>query len=578
MFCWKINANDLLSVMRCSLLILLVGLSMSGHAQNLLNGLLVHYPMNGNALDIGPNGFHGIVDGAVLGADEDGIPNGAYYFDGVNDFIDFPNDPLLKPVFPFTVAVVVKYDNTTIVQDAHVFTTDFTQDNYHGAFCSIVNLKQTISFGGAAGNTNPASRRTKTGTTSLVSGQWYRITFILRGVNDMEIYIDCVNDGGTYSGTGPTNMVHSSVPGCLGRMDTNVGAPSNYFKGAISDFRMWDRELSELEITYLCNPPCGIETSADTAICVGSNVTLFVTASGFLGWSDSADPGNILSTDTSFNVSPTSTTSYLAQSNCGTDTIIVEVDYLGDLDLGSDTTLCGNQSIFLGDPNSSQPLWWSNASVGNIYEVNSSGIYWAEFSNACGTYRDTVTVNFASYGLNADFLTRSKPVEFLDPSVQFVNESNGATAYEWHFGDGEISYEENPEHNYDTSGVYLVMLVAYGTDGLGCADTTYGYISVDPMFTFYVPNAFTPDGDGINDTWGGIGLNFEYESFELEIFDRWGGLMWQTDNPLRGWDGTYMKSGKRVKQGMYVYQFRLRQFNTFEPKTLKGTITLYRHN
>lgn len=222
-------------------------------AQDLLNGLIVHYPMSGNAQDIGPNGFHGTVSGAVLGADQDGNPNSAYYFDGTDDFIDFPNDQLMKPEFPFTVAMVVYYENTAVVENAHPFTTDFTQNNYHGAFSSVVGLKQTINFGGGAGNTNPASRRTKTGTTNLVSGQWYRITFILRGANDMEIYIDCVNDGGTYSGTGPTNIVHTAVPGCLGRMDTNFSDPAHYFQGAMSDFRMWDRELTEFEINYMCN-------------------------------------------------------------------------------------------------------------------------------------------------------------------------------------------------------------------------------------------------------------------------------------------------------------------------------------
>ncbi|MCF8461103.1 MAG: gliding motility-associated C-terminal domain-containing protein [Flavobacteriales bacterium] len=564
--------------MRCLFPILLVVLSVSGHAQNLLNGLIVHYPMTGNALDIGPSGFHGIVNGAVLGTDEDGNPNGAYYFDGVNDFIDFPNDPFLKPQFTFTIACTVKFDNPLVIEDTPIFTLDFLQDNYHGAWSNLVNGQIGISFGGGLGGNSSPNRRTKLGTTILNAGQWYNITLIVRGQSNMEIYIDCVNDGGSYSGTGSSQIVYSNVPGCLGRGDGNTNGAANYFKGAISDFRMWDRELTELEITYLCNPPCGIETSADTAICVGSNVTLTATTAGFIGWSDAYDPGNILSTDTAFNVAPTSTTSYLAQSDCGTATIVVEVDSSGDMNLGPDTLTCSNETIVLGDLNSVQSLLWSDGSTDNIYEVNSSGTYWAEFANACGTYRDTVSVGFLGYDLNADFLTRSKPVEFLDPNVQFVNESNGATNYEWHFGDGEVSYEENPEHNYDTSGVYLVMLVAYGTDGLGCADTTYGYVSIDPMFTFYVPNSFTPDGDGINDTWGGIGLNFEYESFELEIFDRWGGLIWQTDDPFRGWDGTHMKSGKRVKQGMYVYQFRLRQFNTFEPKVLKGTVTLYRHN
>ncbi|MCF8276803.1 MAG: gliding motility-associated C-terminal domain-containing protein [Flavobacteriales bacterium] len=179
---------------------------------------------------------------------------------------------------------------------------------------------------------------------------------------------------------------------------------------------------------------------------------------------------------------------------------------------------------------------------------------------------------------SAAFETRSKPVEFTDPTVLFDNESIGANSFEWHFGDGETTYEENPEHSYDTAGVYLVMLIAYGQPGFGCVDTTYGYVEVDPFFTFYVPNAFTPDGDGKNDTWGPVGLNYEVASYELEVFDRWGGLIWRTDNPLKWWDGTHMNSNERVKQGLYVYKFRLREFNTFEPKVFKGTVTLYRHN
>lgn len=257
-----------------------------------------------------------------------------------------------------------------------------------------------------------------------------------------------------------------------------------------------------------------------------------------------------------------------------TDTTVVIFDDVQLPEL-SDTAVCGELILEVLYPN--YDVIWSTGETSEQIQITQSGTYSVSLVGQCGTLSTEFTVSVATETF-ADFLTRSKPIEFLDPNVQFVNESNGATTYEWHFGDGQVSFEENPEHVYDESGVYLVMLVAYGTDGLECVDTTYGYVSVDPMFTFYVPNAFTPDGDGINDTWGGVGLNFEYESFELEIFDRWGGLMWQTDNPFKGWDGTHMKSGNRVKQGMYVYQFRLRQFDTFEPKVFKGTVTLYRHN
>lgn len=269
---------------------------------------------------------------------------------------------------------------------------------------------------------------------------------------------------------------------------------------------------------------------------------------------------------------------WVSMSNfCGTvsDTIEIVSGNAPNVYLPLDTSVCGELTLEAGYPG--YDVLWSTGETSERIQISQSGTYSLSLTGECGT----ITRNFAVTVYSepsADFLTRSKPVEFLNPNVQFVNESNGASQYEWYFGDRTMSYEENPLHGYDTSGVYLVMLIAYGTSDIGCVDTTYGYIEVDPMFTFYVPNAFTPDGDGINDTWGGMGLNFEYESFELEIFDRWGGMMWRTDNPNKGWDGTHMDSGKRVKQGMYVYQFRIRQFNTFKPKVLKGTVTVYRHN
>jgi gliding motility-associated-like protein len=177
----------------------------------------------------------------------------------------------------------------------------------------------------------------------------------------------------------------------------------------------------------------------------------------------------------------------------------------------------------------------------------------------------------------ASFLSRSKPEEFVNPDAQFVNESTAAITYEWHFGDGEIAYDDDPLHTYDTSGVFLVMLIAYNEPQYGCADTTFRYMEVDPFFTFYVPSGFTPEGDGLNDTWGPVGQSFEYESYNVQVYDRWGKLIWQTDNPTRFWDGTNENSTKDVKQGTYVYVFKLKKFNTFEPKTITGTVTLYRH-
>ena len=113
---------------------------------------------------------------------------------------------------------------------------------------------------------------------------------------------------------------------------------------------------------------------------------------------------------------------------------------------------------------------------------------------------------------------------------------------------------------------------------IGCGDTAFHSLTIDQKVDPKFPNVFTPDGDGLNDTWGPMGQSFEYESYNAKVFDRWGKLIWQTDNPYKYWDGNFMGSGEEVKQGMYVYTFELKKFNTFEPKIITGTVTLYRHN
>lgn len=281
---------------------------------------------------------------------------------------------------------------------------------------------------------------------------------------------------------------------------------------------------------------------------------------------------------------------------CVADTTITVIEPLPlilDITAGADTCLYRNGAVraeMQGGVTPYEYVWSNIGGDSTNFEMDEINYTYSQISNLPhGSYSLVVTdtngceiEGGAEVELitppNASFLSRSKPQEFTDPEVQFVNESTAALTYEWHFGDGAISFEDDPVHSYDTSGVFLVMLIAYNEPQYGCADTTFNYMEVSPLFTFYVPSGFTPDDDGLNDEWGPVGQNFEYESYNVQVFDRWGKLVWQTDNPTKLWNGTNMNTTKDVKQGMYVYVFKLKKFNTFEPKVITGTVTLYRHN
>jgi hypothetical protein len=95
------------------------------------------------------------------------------------------------------------------------------------------------------------NRRTKAGSTSLQANTWYHIAVVVNDAMDMEIYVNCKNDGGNYSGSGGS-IGYSKTPGSAGRKDSNVAAPSLYFKGTLDNLMYWDRSLVAGDFSTLC--------------------------------------------------------------------------------------------------------------------------------------------------------------------------------------------------------------------------------------------------------------------------------------------------------------------------------------
>lgn len=219
-------------------------------------GLILYYPLDGNSYDAGPSGLDGIPSVTWV-SDYQGNVTGAAEFNGSTSYIDFPEDPSLKPQLPLTFAFYVKL-NSPNVQQGWIFSTNYTQNSYRGVFCNIDDAKIQFSYGdGDVNVTNGGSRQTKTCSKQLIVGQWHYVVGVIRGASDMSIYIDCVDEGGTYSGMGGP-MSYDNNPGSLGRGDV-AGFSPYYLNGGIDDFRYWNRALSHEEVMALCDLVSGVK-------------------------------------------------------------------------------------------------------------------------------------------------------------------------------------------------------------------------------------------------------------------------------------------------------------------------------
>lgn len=171
----------------------------------------------------------------------------------------------------------------------------------------------------------------------------------------------------------------------------------------------------------------------------------------------------------------------------------------------------------------------------------------------------------------ASFKFSPQPTNLYEPEIDFTNSSIGSVQWDWDFGDFSYSYEEHPVHEYQDSGTYIATLVALTE--YGCADTVEAEVRIDPVFTLFVPNSFTPGKDGINDKFRAKGVGIV--RFNMRIFDRWGEQVFSAFNIDEGWDGYHQNTGEEMQQDIYVYRIKLQQINGLEHE-YSGKIQLLR--
>ncbi|MEM7367083.1 MAG: PKD domain-containing protein [Bacteroidota bacterium] len=160
---------------------------------------------------------------------------------------------------------------------------------------------------------------------------------------------------------------------------------------------------------------------------------------------------------------------------------------------------------------------------------------------------------------------------FSQANVQFLNQSIGAVAYSWDFGDGDLSDEEHPMHQFTDTRVYAVTLTTYNKYFVCPTDTTI-LLHIIPDGSLYVPNAFSPNNDGYNDFFYPMGEGLI--DYEMIIFDRWGRKIAVLSQLEAHWDGR-SSSGQALPEGVYVYRVTA-HMNNGATVDRGGTVTLLR--
>jgi len=173
----------------------------------------------------------------------------------------------------------------------------------------------------------------------------------------------------------------------------------------------------------------------------------------------------------------------------------------------------------------------------------------------------------------ADFTYAPEVLDVFNRTVQFTDQSSGAGRWYYDFEGVSYSTNPNPVFEFRDTGLQEVKLIV--THPSGCRDTTVKFLDVIPTVTFFMPNAFSPNDDSINDLFMGKGYLEGYKRFEMSIFNRWGERIFHTDSPTEGWNGNKFNSGRPVPAGVYYY---LVQYTNPRGKEieLNGSATLVR--
>lgn len=323
-----------------------------------------------------------------------------------------------------------------------------------------------------------------------------------------------------------------------------------------------------------------IDLGPDTVLCIADLVLDAGNPGASFSWNDLSteqwleitDPGIYYTTVTDVNGCQVS------------DTITILIDEPLAIFSVSDTVGCTPLVVSFTDLSTSSSLitsWnWTFGDGGASliqhpnHNYTTSGVYtvFLQIENANGCVSDTnktVTVDvypqpIANFQFSPDSPEIGTEVVFEDLSVD-------ATSWFWDFGDGHTATVQNPTHTFSTLGNFDVVLMV---ENYNCRDSVNRVIVLGEELLFFVPNAFTPDGDIFNNTFSPVfTAGFDPYDYHLTIFNRWGETLFESFNAEIGWNGEY-QNGQLVQDGVYIWKIEFGDANNDKIHLFNGHVTI----
>jgi len=315
--------------------------------------------------------------------------------------------------------------------------------------------------------------------------------------------------------------------------------------------------------------------SSNNNFCVGGNTTLSInggtlsTGASWKWYENSCGAGTSVGTGSTIVVSPTVNTTYYVRSEggvCGNSdctnlpvTVLTTYAYIVPMD-----SMCGIGMPFALNNGIPQGGTYSGTAISaNMFNPSIAGygthniIYSYTASNGC-VATATSNIIITPSNLAAQYTTKTKSCTDGGVTID-LKVTGGSGLYNYFWSNGEST----PIINYVNPGTYSVTVI----DGRGCSTTLNDIVITDDLGCINVPNAFTPNGDGVNDVWN-VNLS-AYTNTSLQVYSKWGQNVYDKTDAIHAWDGKHQ--GNDLPVGTYYYVIK---YN--DDQTQTGTITIVR--